>query len=75
MYQGALCFQGLDTLSRKVRAPKAEVIPIISYLASASFSQTCERFTLSGHLKHVLVPRVIQWPVGGEAELSSTGGF
>ena len=56
MYQGALCFQGLGTLSRKIKAPKAEVVSIICYLASASFSQTCERFTLSGHLKQVLVP-------------------
>lgn len=46
-YQGVLCYQGLDTLSRKIRALKAEIT--ISYLTSASFSQTCERFTLSGH--------------------------
>jgi len=46
-----LCFQGLDTLSRNIGAPKSGVVLVTSYLASASFSQICERFTLSGHLK------------------------
>lgn len=34
MYEGALCFQELATLSRKIRA---EVSLIINYLANASF--------------------------------------
>lgn len=39
MYEGALYFQDLVTLSRKIRVPRAEVFLIINYLANASFSQ------------------------------------
>lgn len=66
-YRGALCLQGLDTLSEKLRAPQAEVVPVFSYLASArpvrgSHSQDTQNrsLELSGGLWDVRLGSVLQ---------------